>query len=128
MKSFFTSINFFVLGIFSRFCYHLLTFSLIFCFSKNSFKNNIRVSNCSDPDQDGHFSVPIWVQTVCIGYQQMTKVAACNEKRKTINVFICIYDVIQGYTLIFLHLFYFIFFFLPRNRMKVLIRTSFWQY
>ena len=54
-------------------------------------------------------SVLIWVQTVCIGYQQMTKVAASNEKRNTTNVFICIYDVIQGYTLIFLHLFYYFF-------------------
>ena len=58
MKSFFTSIIVFMLRIFSCFCYHLLTFSLIFCFSKNSFKNNIRVSNCSDPDQDGHSFSP----------------------------------------------------------------------
>ena len=43
-----------MMSIFPCFCYHLLTFSLIFCFSKNSFKNNIRVSNCLDPDQDGH--------------------------------------------------------------------------
>ena len=58
MKSFVISITFFMLGIFSCICYHLLTFSLIFCFLKNSFKNNIRVSNCLDPDQDGHSFSP----------------------------------------------------------------------
>ena len=58
MKSFFTSITFCMLGICSCFCCHLLTFSLIFRFSKNSFKNNISVSNCLDQDQDGHSFSP----------------------------------------------------------------------
>ena len=58
MKSFYTSVSFCMLGIFSCFCCHLLIFSLIFCFSKKSFKNNIRVSNCLDPDQDGHSFSP----------------------------------------------------------------------
>ena len=33
-------------------------------FSKNYFRNTIRMSNILDPDQ--------WVQSVCKGYQQMT--------------------------------------------------------
>ena len=48
-------------------------------FSINSLKHyeNIRVSTCLDPDKD-----LIWVQTVCKGYQQMTKVAASKERVK----------------------------------------------
>ena len=46
----------------------------------NSFRNTIRVSNGLDPDQDQHFVGPdLWVQIVCKGYQQMTKVAAIKE-------------------------------------------------
>ena len=42
-----------MLGSFSCFCCHLLTFSKInFC--KNFFKNTIRVSNNLDSDQDRH--------------------------------------------------------------------------
>ena len=64
-------------------------------------------------------SVLIWVQTVCIGYQQMTKVAASNEKNILINYNKCFHMqiwhykaklIIQGYTLIFLIYFNFIFF------------------
>ena len=38
--------------------------------------NTIRMSNCLDPDQDGHSVGHDVVQTVCKGYQQMTKVTA----------------------------------------------------
>ena len=41
-------------------------------FSKNSFRNTIRVSNSLDPDQARHLSGLIWVQTVCKGYQRTT--------------------------------------------------------
>ena len=58
MKSFFYKYNFLHAVYFSCFCCHLLTFSLIFCFSKKSFKNNIRASNCLDPDQDVHSFSP----------------------------------------------------------------------
>ena len=56
-------------------------------FSKNSFRNTImRVSNSLDPDQDPHNQlVLIWVQTVCKGYQQKTKVAA--SKERVINIY-----------------------------------------
>ena len=40
-----------MLGNFSYFCYHLLTFFHFF-FQKNSFRNTIRVSNNLDLDQD----------------------------------------------------------------------------
>ena len=33
-----------------------------------------RVLNRFDPDQDQQRSVLIWIQTVCKGYQEMTKV------------------------------------------------------
>ena len=42
------------------------------------FRNTIRVSNGLDLDQNRHSSALIWVQTVCDGYQQTTKVAAGN--------------------------------------------------
>ena len=50
-----------------------------FCFQK-SFRN-ISISNGFDLDQDRQniLSVLIWAQTVCKGYQQMTKVAASDE-------------------------------------------------
>ena len=44
-------------------------------FSKNSFRNTIRVSNGLDPDQDRHSVGPDQVQSVCKGYQQITIVA-----------------------------------------------------
>ena len=43
-------------------------------FSKNSFKNTIRVSNNLDPDQADILSGLIWVQIVCKSYQQTTLV------------------------------------------------------
>ena len=58
-----------MLGNFSGFCCRLLTFFKIIFFEKISFRNIIRVSNGFDLDQ------VILVQTVCKGYQQMTKVA-----------------------------------------------------
>ena len=57
-----------------------------FNFSKISFRTNIRVSNSLDQDQDGSsFNPDLWVQTVCKGLQQMTKVAASKEIVKIIN-------------------------------------------
>ena len=52
------------------FC-HLLIFSKSF-FLKNSFMNNIRVSNSLDPDHAIHFVEPIRVQTVCKCFQLTT--------------------------------------------------------
>ena len=49
-------------------------------FSKNSYRNTVRVSNSLDPDQDrssvGHDPDP----NCFVGYQEMTKVAAIKEK------------------------------------------------
>ena len=46
-------------------------------FSKNSFRNKIRVSNPLDPDQDQHSVGPdLDPNCLHLGYQQMTKVAA----------------------------------------------------
>ena len=53
------------------FCGLFFFFFFKLIFSKKSFRNTIRVSNSLDPDQARRF-----VQTVCKGYQQMTKVAA----------------------------------------------------
>ena len=39
-------------------------------FSKNSFRNPIRVSSSLDPDQDRHSVGPDLVQTVYQGFQQ----------------------------------------------------------
>ena len=47
------------------------------------FRNTIRVSKSLDPDQDQHANmllVLIWIQTVCKGDQQMTKVMASKER------------------------------------------------
>ena len=46
-----------MLGIFPCLCCRLQTISKL-TFSKNSFKNTIRVSNNLDPDQDRHFVEP----------------------------------------------------------------------
>ena len=51
-------------------------------FSKKSFRKTIRVSNSSDPDQARHLLGLIWVQTVCKGYHQMTKVSTSRERVK----------------------------------------------
>ena len=48
-------------------------------FSKNSFRNTVRVLNSLDIDQDFK-SVVIWVQTVCKGYELTTKVTAGKER------------------------------------------------
>ena len=56
-------------------CMLLLSSSVFFSklfFSKNSFRNTMRVSNGLDPDQDQQMSVLIWVQTVYKGYEQTT--------------------------------------------------------
>ena len=63
-----------ILGNFACFfvvcCFSFLQNNL---FSKNSFRNAIRVSNSLDPDQARHkMSGLIRVQTVCKGYQQTT--------------------------------------------------------
>ena len=70
------------------------------------FFNTIRVSNSLDPDQARHFVGPdlgpnclqglsadnkmsgwIWVQTVCKGYQQTTKVGKeLNTKKKNLLI------------------------------------------
>ena len=42
---------------------------------KKFFQERYKSGNGLDPDQDR-----IWVQTVCEGYQQMTKVAASKER------------------------------------------------
>ena len=31
----------------------------------------------------------VWIQTVCKGYQQTTKVASCKERVKTVRLIIC---------------------------------------
>ena len=51
-------------------------------FSKKSFRNTFRVSNNLDPDQAHVLSVFIWVQIVCNGFQQTTKVATSWERLK----------------------------------------------
>ena len=48
----------YMLGNFSCFCFHLLTFFSKLTFSKASFRNTIRVSNSLDPDQDQHIVGP----------------------------------------------------------------------
>ena len=66
-----------MLGIFSCFCCHLLTF-LKFTFSKNYLGNTIRASNGLDV-----LSALIWGQTVCKGYHQLTKIAGADEELKS---------------------------------------------
>ena len=46
----------------------------VHAFAVGFFFNTIRVSNCLVPDQD-RMSDLSWVQTVCKGFQQKTKVA-----------------------------------------------------
>ena len=58
---------------FMLFCHLLIFFKSTFL--KNSFRNTIRVSNNLVPDQARHLSVPIWVQTVCKGYQLTTQLS-----------------------------------------------------
>ena len=53
-------VTFCILGNFSCFCCRLITLFHYELFSKNSFKNKIRVSNELDPDQDRHSVSPDW--------------------------------------------------------------------
>ena len=46
-------------------------------FTKDSFRNPIRVSNRLNPDQD-ILSVLIWDRTVCKDFQQIAKVGTYN--------------------------------------------------
>ena len=50
--------NFLHAGYFFMLLLSFADFFINIFFSKNSFKNNIRVSNCLDPDQDGHSFSP----------------------------------------------------------------------
>ena len=64
---------------------HLLSSADFFSnltFKNNSIRNTITMSNGLDPDQGQHsvgMSVLIWVQTVCIGCEQMTKITASKD-------------------------------------------------
>ena len=51
-------------------------------FQKQSFRNTIRVSDSLDPNRPDVLLSLIWVQTVCKGYQQTTKVATSGESIK----------------------------------------------
>ena len=62
-------LTFCMLGNFATFCCHLLSFSKLPFFKKNSFTNTIRGSNGLDPDHD-----LILIQTVSKAYQQMVQV------------------------------------------------------
>ena len=53
-------------------------------FYKFFYRNPIRVSNSLDLDPDRILSVLIWVQTVCLGYQKITKVAASIDRVKVL--------------------------------------------
>ena len=70
-----------MLGNFSCFCCHLLTFFKV-NFSKNSFWNTISVSNILIQIWTDYLLVLIWVQTVCIGYQQTTTFTARMQRVK----------------------------------------------
>ena len=63
-----------ILGNYSCFYGCLWTYFKINLFKK-SFRNTIRVSNGLDLDQDQCSVALIWIQTVCKGYKQTTKVA-----------------------------------------------------
>ena len=72
-----------MLGSLSCFFCRLLTFCSKSIFSKNSFRNTMRVSNSFYPHQDQYsLSVLIWVQTVCKNYQQTTKNTASRLRVK----------------------------------------------
>ena len=73
----FISLSPWMLGIFSCFCWPLLTFFLKLAFSNNSFRNTFRVSNSLDPDQEQHFMGPD-LGPNCL--QKMTKVTASKER------------------------------------------------
>ena len=52
-------------------------------FSKNSFKNTVRMSNGVDPDQNRHsVGSNCWSKTVCKGYQQTKKSLQARKELK----------------------------------------------
>ena len=55
-------------------------------FSKDSFRNTIRVSKSLDPDQAGHFDVPDLVPNCLQRFQLMT---LAGKGLKTISLFCC---------------------------------------
>ena len=78
----------------SCFC-RLLTFFKI-NFSKNSFRNKLRVSNSLHQDQAQQMSVLIWVQTVCIfnisrrqklslARKELIDISATTNSKKVLN-------------------------------------------
>ena len=58
-----------------------MDFFFLINFFKKIFWNTIRVSNSLDPDQAKTLGL-IWVQTICNGYQQKTKVTTSGERIK----------------------------------------------
>ena len=54
-------------------------------FHKPYLSGRLSVSNGVDPDHDV-LSVLIWVQTVCKGYKQMTKVALARKEIQCQNI------------------------------------------
>ena len=58
----------------------LLFLQTYYCAIFNSLGATIRASNSLNADQAGHLSDLIWVQTVCRGYQHMTKVATSGQR------------------------------------------------
>ena len=73
-------------------CRLLIFFFKINFLKSKSFSNSIRVSNSLDPDQDRPVG-PVWVQTVCKGYQQRTLVGkelvsavSYSEARETLDI------------------------------------------
>ena len=69
-----------MLGDFLQFYLPSADFFSKLMFSKDSFRNTIRVFNSLDPYQDRHSDVLFWVLTVGKGYQQMTKAATSKER------------------------------------------------
>ena len=77
-----------MLGNISCFCC-LLTFFFKINFFKKYFRNTITLSECQTvwiQIKTNILSVMIWVQTVCKGYQQRTKVAASKKRVKQFSL------------------------------------------
>ena len=55
-------------------------------FSKNYFRNTIRVSSSLNPDQERRSVGHDLGTTLRIGHQQMTKVASCTERVNMLNL------------------------------------------
>ena len=72
-----------MLGNFSCFCCHLQT-SFKINFFKEIFEEHYQ---CQIVWIQIKTDVMIWVQTVCKGYQQMTKVMASKEKVEELQIF-----------------------------------------